>query len=103
VCAHKALTPVEQPPVELFPRCSGWRVALRAWRVQLLHALTRTQVEEFMLWDVEAVAEVLSSGDAYKPNCGLVIIDFFVRHGFISPDEPGYVDLVAALRQGAPR
>jgi len=32
---------------------------------------------------------------AFKPNCGLVLIDFFLRHGLITADtEPDYVELV---------
>jgi len=27
-----------------------------------------------------------------------VNIDFLIRHGHLSPDEPGYVDLVEGLR-----
>jgi hypothetical protein len=38
--------------------------------------------------------------DPIKPNCYLVIIDFLVRRGFVSPDTPGYLDLVRELRSG---
>lgn len=60
------------------------------------------QVEEFMLWDLERVASVISGSDDYKPNCCLVIIDFLIRHGHITPEEPGYLDLLQALRVGDP-
>jgi hypothetical protein len=33
-----------------------------------------------------------------QPNCTLVIIDFLVRHGWLTPDMAGYTQLVAALR-----
>jgi len=26
-------------------------------------------------------------------------VDFFVRHGIVTPEEPGYVELVKALRR----
>ncbi|MCH6589381.1 MAG: DUF4743 domain-containing protein, partial [Proteobacteria bacterium] len=29
--------------------------------------------------------------------CALVVIDFLIRHGFIGPDDPEYVDLVGGL------
>ena len=38
--------------------------------------------------------------NSYKPNINLVVIDWLVRHGHIPPDAPGYLDLVASLRQG---
>jgi hypothetical protein len=34
--------------------------------------------------------------------CGVqVILDFFIRHGLISPDTPGYLELVGSMRSGA--
>lgn len=65
-----------------------------------LCAVCGVQVEEFMLWDLERVAGVISGSQEYKPNCCLVIIDFLVRHGYITPEEPGYLDLVRSLRVG---
>lgn len=38
--------------------------------------------------------------DPIKPNCYIVIIDFLLRHGYISPDIPGYLDIVRELRSG---
>ena len=40
------------------------------------------------------------AGDDYKDNCNLVVLDFLVRHGALSPDTPGYLDVVRGLRQG---
>ena len=34
----------------------------------------------------------------FKYNCNLVLIDFFVRHGLIEPDDPDYLAIVAGLR-----
>jgi hypothetical protein len=51
---------------------------------------------------LQQVADIIATSDAYKPNCALVIMDFFLRHGALSPDEPGYLGLAQALRQGAP-
>lgn len=36
--------------------------------------------------------------DDFKPNCALVVLDFLIRNGFVSPDnEPHYVDFVCGL------
>ncbi len=56
------------------------------------------EVEEFYLWPIEQVRRRLSDTDDFKFNVALVNIDFLVRHGFLSPDEPGYVDIVEGLR-----
>eukprot|EP00877_Chromochloris_zofingiensis_P004791 jgi/Chrzof1/14312/Cz08g32180.t1 len=60
------------------------------------------EVEQFMLWDLDKVAAVISNTQDYKPNCCLVVIDFLIRHGYIQPDQPGYVELVHRLRCGSP-
>lgn len=36
----------------------------------------------------------------YKENCALVIIDWFIRQGYITPDMPGYLELLRGLRSG---
>ena len=56
------------------------------------------EVDEFFLWPVEKVAEVVRTTDAFKFNCALVVIDFLVRHGVISPEDPDYASIVAGLR-----
>lgn len=60
------------------------------------------EVEEFMLWDIDEMKQsmLLSYHDPMKPNCAVVVIDFLVRHGYISPDVPGYLDLQRELRSG---
>lgn len=35
----------------------------------------------------------------YKPNCCLVIIDFMIRKGFITPGK-GFLDVLRLLRAG---
>jgi hypothetical protein len=57
-------------------------------------------VEEFMLWPVQRVAELVASTTEFKINCNLVIIDFMVRHGLLDPAQPGYLQLVQGLRSG---
>ena len=53
-----------------------------------------------MLWPVAEVAAAVRDGTEYKDNCCLVIIDFLLRHGVLAPEQPGYLQLVAALRSG---
>lgn len=61
------------------------------------------EVECFELREVDWVVDaVLRGGPAgYKPNCHLVLIDFFIRHGVIAPESPDYLPLVHALRNAA--
>lgn len=49
--------------------------------------------------DIARVVDIISSSDYFKDNCNLVIIDFLVRHGVLTPENPGYPQLVAGLRQ----
>ncbi|GMH41105.1 hypothetical protein BSKO_09015 [Bryopsis sp. KO-2023] len=58
------------------------------------------EVEEFMLWPISKVADIIRNTREYKPNCALVIIDFFIRRGVITPDQSGYLQLVEGLRAG---
>lgn len=60
---------------------------------------TDGEIEEFMRWPVERVAELVRNSCEFKFNVNLVIIDFLIRHGFLKPDdEPDYLALVAGLR-----
>lgn len=49
----------------------------------------------------EALAMLYDPAETrFKPNADAVLIDFFIRHGVITPDnEPDYVRIVKALRQ----
>ncbi|CAL5186525.1 unnamed protein product [Lathyrus oleraceus] len=58
------------------------------------------EVESFKLIPVEQVAEVIRKTQFFKPNCTIVIIDFLFRHGYISPENDGYLDLLRSLRIG---
>jgi len=59
------------------------------------------EVEEFRLLPMaEVLRSVRHDLPVWKPNAALVIIDFAVRHGFVSSDEPGYVELVSLLHAG---
>ena len=56
------------------------------------------EVEEFFLWPLARVLEVLEAGDDFKFNAALVNIDFLIRHGVIGPERPDYPALVHGLR-----
>lgn len=57
------------------------------------------EVEEFYLWSVEEVQAALAGGE-FKPNCALVMLDFFVRHGIINcENEKNYIELVSRLHR----
>ncbi|XP_027358984.1 nudix hydrolase 20, chloroplastic-like [Abrus precatorius] len=58
------------------------------------------EVDSFKLIPITQVAEVIRKTQFFKPNCSLVIIDFLFRHGYISPEHQGYLDLLRSLRIG---
>jgi len=43
---------------------------------------------------VPEVLACLQRGE-FKPNCGLILVDFLVRHSLVTPEnEPNYLELV---------
>lgn len=51
------------------------------------------EVEGFRLHTVEEVQEQLARG-LWKPNCAMIMLDFFLRHGIYTPEnEPYYEEL----------
>lgn len=56
------------------------------------------EVEEFYLMEMDEVLDLVRNTERFKFNCALVIIDFLIRHGVISPDDPDYEELVLGLR-----
>lgn len=58
-----------------------------------------SEVEDFYLWTVEEVQRALGKGE-FKPNCALVLLDFFVRHGIITQvNEKDYIEIVSRLHR----
>jgi hypothetical protein len=51
------------------------------------------EVKEFYRMDVEEVKAALLRGE-FKNNSAVVMVDFFIRHGIITPDEPDYVEIL---------
>ncbi|HYD67089.1 DUF4743 domain-containing protein [Azospirillum sp.] len=60
---------------------------------------TDGEVEEYTRWPLEEVAESVRTTDRWKFNVNLVLIDFMIRHGFLTPEHPEYLDLVTGLRR----
>jgi len=59
---------------------------------------TDGEVEEFYLMPIEEVAKIVRTSNDFKVNCNLVIIDFLVRHGYLSSDDKDYIEIVNGLR-----
>ena len=56
------------------------------------------EVAEFRLMTVDEVKQAMADGK-FKPNCALVLLDFFVRHGMLTEKDPGYIEIVARLHR----
>jgi 8-oxo-dGTP pyrophosphatase MutT (NUDIX family) len=50
-----------------------------------------SEVEDFYLWTVEEVQEHMAKGE-FKPNCALVVMDFFMRHGILTKENEANYD-----------
>jgi len=60
------------------------------------------EVEEFFRWGVDEQLAAMARDfqDPMKPNCYLCVIDYLLRKGQISPEVPGYLELLRELRSG---
>jgi 8-oxo-dGTP pyrophosphatase MutT (NUDIX family) len=57
------------------------------------------EVEEFYLWSIDEVKQGLKNGE-FKPNCSLVVLDFFVRHGILTNEnEPDFIEIISRLHR----
>jgi len=57
------------------------------------------EVEDFYLWTVEETQAALAKAE-FKPNCALVLLDFFIRHGILTQaNERDYIEIVARLHR----
>ncbi|KAL2754840.1 hypothetical protein ACRALDRAFT_1051349 [Sodiomyces alcalophilus JCM 7366] len=60
------------------------------------------EVEEFLLMTVEEVTEAMLR-EEFKPNCVLVMLDFYIRHGILTPEgSPEYLDILTRLHRRLP-
>ena len=56
------------------------------------------EVEGFELWPVRRLMAVVHDSDAFKFNCALVVIDWLIRQGFITPEDREYLALLRGLQ-----
>ncbi len=59
---------------------------------------TDGEVDWFELWPIERVIARIAETDDFKFNVALVIIDYLVRRGLLTPDDPDYMAIVDGLR-----
>ncbi|KAI4228641.1 MAG: hypothetical protein L6R36_001497 [Xanthoria steineri] len=60
------------------------------------------EVEDFRLWSVDEVQKAISES-LFKPNCALLLLDFFIRHGILTAEnEKDYVEIVSRLHRKLP-
>ena len=57
------------------------------------------EVHSFELWPAQRVFETVRDTTEFKYNCNLVLIDFFVRHGLLSADDPQFMAVVSGLKK----
>ena len=61
------------------------------------------EIADFRLMPIQEALALIQSGDAFKFNVSLVILDFAIRHGILSPDsEPDYEAILGGLHGGLP-
>lgn len=59
-------------------------------------------IQDFSLMDVDEVQCALRRGE-FKPSCAMVMLDFLIRHGFITAEnEPDYQEIVSRLHRRLP-
>jgi 8-oxo-dGTP pyrophosphatase MutT (NUDIX family) len=61
---------------------------------------TDGEIVEFMLMEAREVLARVRDTDDFKFNVSLILIDFALRHGLVTPEDPDYLALVAGLRAG---
>ncbi|CAM2723088.1 unnamed protein product [Rotaria socialis] len=55
------------------------------------------EMEKFYLWTIPQVKQAIIE-DNFKPNCAIAVLDFLIRHGFITPEqEPNYFDILSQM------
>jgi 8-oxo-dGTP pyrophosphatase MutT (NUDIX family) len=60
---------------------------------------TDGEIASFALMQSGEVVERVRAGDDFKFNVNLVIIDFALRHGLVTGEEPDYLDIVTGLKR----
>jgi len=63
---------------------------------------TDGEVAGFTLMPVGDVIDQLRKADEFSYDVALVQLDFLIRHGFVGPEDPDFLDLIANLRRPIP-
>jgi len=61
---------------------------------------TDGEIVEFMLMEARETLARARDTDDFKFNVNLILIDFAIRHGLVTPEDPEYLALVAGLHTG---
>jgi hypothetical protein len=59
------------------------------------------EVEEFQLWPIARVIEVLDGSDEFLYDVAVGLADFLIRHGRLGPEHPDYLEILHGLRSRA--
>ncbi|KAM9911765.1 hypothetical protein OXX69_003205 [Metschnikowia pulcherrima] len=60
------------------------------------------EAEDFKLMPIAEVYERMLNGE-FKPNCALVVIDFMIRHGYLTwENEPNYLEILSRIHRKLP-
>ena len=63
---------------------------------------TDGEVEGFYCLSIDEVAERVAETEEFKLNTNLIVIDFLIRHAYLTPEMPFYLELAEGLRQENP-
>ncbi|MGY0399318.1 MAG: DUF4743 domain-containing protein [Ostreibacterium sp.] len=61
------------------------------------------EVESFQLYPIATLLDMIAHSQIFKFNSAVVIIDFAIRHGFITSGHPDYLDLQEGMHQEGQR
>jgi len=116
-CAEEAALP---PAVAERSRCAGYITSneqpdpvrvkpdrLYCYDLEMPEGLvprnTDGEIDAFTLMRADEVMSLVRETDAFKPNCAMVLVDFFLRHGLLTPaEEPDHAAIADALDRGGP-
>jgi 8-oxo-dGTP pyrophosphatase MutT (NUDIX family) len=57
------------------------------------------EIESFRLMELDEARAILAAGEDFKFNVALVVIDFLIRHGYVTPDDADYSELALGMWQ----
>ena len=60
---------------------------------------TDGEVDGFFLWPLEKISQIIKRTENFKFNSALVVVDFLIRHGFISSNQKNYNNIVIGLNR----